>query len=233
MIYDGYTTDFDLMKEQLIQGAELTDYWNFPVVEPFCGKITKTVSFKESFNKTFTDYSNTNLNFFEDDCNFAQIWNNPWRYLEHLQKFKIVCMTDFSRAEEAPLPISLWNNYRNMALARWMSNNGIEIIPSISTLPESCWEWCFDGFPKHSVYCCCTNGFVRDEYKHEYFIKAFHEAEKRIEPEFVYIIGRKIVDLEPICGIMYLNNSSMNNEIRIKGHETANTLNRIKRIVKK
>lgn len=211
MIYSGYTTDYDLMNEELIQGAELTEYWNFPVLDSFYGKITNTVSFKESFQKKFTDFRNSNLNFFEDDWKFNQIWNSPFRYLEHLQKFQSVCMPDFSRAAEAPLPLSLWNNYRNMVLARWMSDNGIKVIPCISTLLESCWEWCFDGFPKHSVYCCCTNGFVKDEYKHEYFIKAFHEAEKRLEPEFVYIIGRKIVDLEPECGIMYLNNSSMNN----------------------
>lgn len=232
MIYSGYTTDFDLMKEELIQGAELTDYWNFPIIDSYHGKISKTVSFKESFQKKFTDYENSNLNFFEDDCYFNQLWNNPFRYLKHLQKFQSICMPDFSKAEEAPLPLSLWNNYRNMVLARWMSDNGIKVIPSISTLPKSCWEWCFDGFPKRSVYCCCTNGFVKDEYKHEYFIKAFHEAEKRLEPEFVYIVGRKIFDLEPKCDIMYLNNCSMNNSKAIK-QENLYMPSRIKRFVQK
>lgn len=212
MIYSGFTTDYDLMKEELIQGAELTDYWNFPILDSFHGTITKTVSFKESFQNKFTDHENSNLNFFEDDWKFNQIWNNPFRYLEHLQKFQSVCMPDFSRAEESPLLLSLWNNYRNMVLARWMSNNGIKVVPCITTLPQSCWEWCFDGFPKHSVYCCCTNGFLKDEYKRDYFIKAFHEAEKRLEPDFVYIIGRKIIDLDANCGIIYLNNSSMNNQ---------------------
>lgn len=211
MKYSGFTTNYDLMNEELIQGAELTYYWNFPIIEPFYGKISNTASFKESFQKKPIDYENCNLNFFEDDYKFSQIWNSPWRYLEHLRKFQSVCMPDFSVAEEAPLPLSIWNNYRNMALARWMSNNGIDVVPTIPTLPESCWEWCFDGLPKHSAYCCCTNGFVRDKRKHEYFIKAFHEAEKRLEPDFVYIIGRKIVGLEAKCDIIYLNNSSMNN----------------------
>ena len=228
MRYEGFTTDFDLLKEELIQGAELTDYWNFPVLDSFHGTVEKTVSFKESFQKKFTDYENTTLNFFEDDCFFNQLWNSPFRYLEHLQKFKNVCMPDFSKAAEAPLPISLWNNYRNMALARWMSDNGIDVIPSISTLPESCWSWCFDGFPKHSIFCCCTNGFIKNEYKKEYFKKAFYEAEKRLEPDSIYIVGRKIVDLEPNCDIIYLDNCSMNNS---KAIYQANlyTQNRIKR----
>lgn len=230
MIYEGFTSDYDLFNEELIQGAELTDYWNFPVINPFHGKIAKTVSFKESFQKKFSDYENANLNFFEDDWKFNQIWNSPFRYLEHLQKFQSVCMPDFSRAAESPLPLSLWNNYRNMVLAKWMSGNGIKVVPLFSTLPESCWEWCFDGFPKRSVYCCCTNGFVKDGYKHEYFLRAFREAEKRLEPEFVYIIGRKIVDLEPGCGIMYLNNSSMNN-YQAMHQANAYTPNRKKRIV--
>ena len=54
--------------------------------------------------------------------------------------------------------------------------------------------------------------------------------EKRLEPEFVYIIGRKIVDLEPECGIMYLNNSSMNNYQAIH-QANSYTPNRKKRIV--
>ena len=232
MVYEGFTTDYDLMNEELIQGAELTDYWNFPIINPYHGEIRKTVSFKESFKKKFNEHEVSNLNFFEDDCFFNQIWNSPFRYLDHLKKFQSVCMPDFSKAEEAPLAISLWNNYRNMALARWMTNNGIKVVPSISTLPESCWEWCFDGFPKHSVYCCSTNGFLKDEYKHEYFIKAFHEAEKRLEPEFVYIIGRKVIDLEPDCGIIYLNNCSMNNEKLIKGMNLY-TPKRIVKIVNK
>lgn len=220
MIYEGYTTDFDLMKEELIQGAELTNYWNFPIVDAFHGEVEKTVSFKESFSKELKQEENTTLNFFEDDCYFNQVWNNPFRYLNHLQKFKSVCMPDFSKAEEAPLPISIWNNYRNMALARWMSDNGIDVIPSISTLPKSCWEWCFDGFPKHSVYCCCTNGFVKNNYKREYFKKAFAEAEKRLEPELVYMVGRKVLDLSASCNIVYLNNCSMNNEGRIRKTNT-------------
>lgn len=61
-------------------------------------------------------------------------------------------------------------------------------------------------------------------------MRAFREAEKRLEPEFVYIIGRKIVDLEPECGIMYLNNSSMNNYQAMRQSNTY-TPNRKKRIV--
>lgn len=231
MIYSGYTTDFDLMKEELIQDSELTDYWNFPVLEEFHGEINRTVSFKESFSKLVKNHETINLNFFEDDCYFNQIWNNPFRYLEHLKKFESVCMPDFSKAEEAPFPINIWNNYRNMVLARWMYDNGIKVIPSISTLPESCWEWCFDGFPKHSVYCCCTNGFIKNEYKREYFKRSFAEAEKRFEPECVYMIGRKIEDLKSDCSIIYLNNCSMNNENRIK-QPNMYTATKIERIVK-
>lgn len=210
MIYNGFTTDYDLMKEELIQCAELTDYWNFPVLDSFRGTVEKTVSFKESLRKSFNDFENCNLNFFEDDYYYNGIWNNPYKYLNHFKKFQSVCMPDFSKGEQSPLPISLWNNYRNMVLASWMSNNGINVIPCISTLTEPCWEWCFDGFPKHSVYCCCSNGFVKDDRQREVFIKGFHEAEKRIEPEFVYIVGRKIADFNPKCDIMYLDSSSMN-----------------------
>lgn len=210
MIYTGYTTNYDLMKEELIQGAELTDYWNFPIMDSFHGTIEKTVSFKESLSKSFTDHESCNLNFFEDDYYYSAIWTNPFKYLNHFKKFKSVCMPDFSKGEMSPLPISLWNNYRNMVLARWMADKGIDVIPCISTLTPPCWDWCFDGFPKHSVYCCCTNGFLKDEGKREVFINGFYEAEKRLEPEFVYIIGRKIVELNPRCGTMYLDSSSMN-----------------------
>ena len=41
MIYKGFTSDYDLFNEELIQGAELTDYWNFPVLNPFHGNLSK------------------------------------------------------------------------------------------------------------------------------------------------------------------------------------------------
>lgn len=160
MRYYGYTTDFDVMKEELIQGAELTDYWNFPILEPYHGSAENTVSFRKSFEKSFSDCDHTNLNFFEDDHYFNSLWNSPFRYLEHLRKFQSVCMPDFSKSEETPLPINIWNNYRNRALAFWMQENGIDVVPTMSVMPESCWGWCWDGMPKGSTYCCCTNGMV-------------------------------------------------------------------------
>lgn len=211
MGYCGYTTDFDIMKEELIQGAELTDYWNFPILKPYHGSAFKTISFRKSFEKSFDDYGNTNLNFFEDDHYFQSLWNSPFKYLEHLQKFQSVCMPDFSKSDEAPLPINIWNNYRNRTLAFWMQENGIDIIPTMSVMPESCWDWCWDGMPKYSTYCCCTNGMVRDRAKRKGFIKSFHEAERRLRPEKVIVVGGKIDELNPVCEIIYLDSRSGQN----------------------
>ena len=214
MRYYGYTTDFDVMKEELIQGAELTDYWNFPILEPYHGSAENTVSFRKSFEKSFSDCDHTNLNFFEDDHYFNSLWNSPFRYLEHLRKFQSVCMPDFSKSEETPLPINIWNNYRNRALAFWMQENGIDVVPTMSVMPESCWGWCWDGMPKGSTYCCCTNGMVKDKVKRDNFIKSFHEAERRLRLERVIIVGGKIDELNPACEVVYLDSRSAQNTKR-------------------
>lgn len=217
MGYFGFTTDFDIMKEELIQGAELTNYWNFPILKPYHGKAKKTISFRKSFEKNFNDYENTNLNFFEDDHYFNSLWNSPFRYLDHLRNFQSVCMPDFSKSEETPLPINIWNNYRNRALAFWMQENGIDVIPTLSVMPESCWEWCWDGMPKYSTYCTCTNGMVKNREKREGFMRAFHEAEKRLCPERVIIVGGRIDGLNPGCEVFYLDSRSKQNSQRLNG----------------
>lgn len=234
MVYDNITTDFDTCRELLIQGAELTEKYNFPILKAVHEFPVKTISFRDSFGRKIENYEEWNINFFEDDVRFEALWNNPYKYLNHLQKFQSVCMPDFSMSMYAPFPLNIWNAYRNRALSYWMSQNGIAVISNAMIVDELFWDWCWDGLPKHSTLCCCTNGRAVNEEEKLKFSKQFEQMEKVLEPETVIIIGRKIEFLKPRADIIYLDSRVMQLEksksIANKNIKNLVSLNRLKRL---
>ena len=80
-----------------------------------------------------------------------RLWNNPKAYVKKLKKFRGVISPDFSLYRNMPLCMQLWNTYRNRALAVWMQDNGIEVIPNIRFNDERTYSFCFDGVEKNST----------------------------------------------------------------------------------
>lgn len=205
MGYDNVTTDFDTCRELLIQGAELTKEYNFPILQAVHEYPINTISFRDSFKEAEENKGKCNINFFEDDVRFESLWNSPYRYLEHLQDFESVCMPDFSISMHAPFPLNLWNTYRNRVLSHWLSKNGIKVIPNAMIVDEMFWGWIWEGLPKYSTLCCCTNGrAINDEEKVKFSVQ-FQKMESVLCPETVIIFGRKIECLKPKSNIIYMD----------------------------
>lgn len=202
MTYSGFSTQDDVFKELLIQGAELTEKHNFPVLFPVDVKPKETVSFSSSFKKSNT--IRENLNFYEHDKSFISLWNSPDRYIDHLAEYGSICMPDYTIAFEAPYPQNLYNKYRSHALAYWLSVQGITVIPHVSIMPEMFWDWIWEGIPKHSTICCTTNGRVKTEELRRDFCAQFTEMCRRTEPDRCLIYGRELGGLKADCEIVYL-----------------------------
>ena len=74
-----------------------------------------------------TDFNGT-CHFFMHDYKLERIWSRPDKYIDYLKKFEAVCMTDFSMYEDAPIPIALYNKFRNQWLANYFQSEGIKVI---------------------------------------------------------------------------------------------------------
>lgn len=209
-MYNQLSTDFDVMKEFLICGADLTEQ-GFPILNPVSLIPQKSIDFSESGKRTLKKVKDTNINFYIADCKFTAIWNNPDRYLERLKCFHSVCSPDFTIDTQMPLVMQKWNKYRNMALSHYYYINGITVIPSVNVMPFKGREWLLDGIPTHSTLACCTNGRIKSKKSRLEFCQGFYEMCDRLMPNRVIIVGR--IPQELNTNVEILNFDSRNQRI--------------------
>ena len=221
-MYNSVHTSIDVMKEFLITGCELTEKYQFPVI-PKCTLDTipeDSIDFEESFSRKIKNHRKLNVNFYIDDAKFTRFWNNTDKYLEHLKCFHSVTMPDFSIStgeRGMPMPLNIYNKYRNHALAWYLYLNGIKVIPSVSIADSQNYDWCFDGLPKSSVLSVCTNGRIKAKASRIEFCEGFKVMCDRLEPIKVIIVGRVPDELKTDVEIVnYMTrNQRINN--RMKG----------------
>ena len=220
-MYIGFHTAEDVMREYLIQGANLDEY-GFPILEPInISDIQETIDFGESFKRTIKNHKKLNVNFYVHDKVFERFWNNTDRYLEHLKCFHSVIAPDFSISVGStgmPKVMNQWNKYRNHALAWYMYINNIKVIPTVSILDKNNYDWGFSGLPKHSTLACCTNGRVRSKTAREDFCNGFYEMCSRLEPLNVIVVGHIPEELNSPVEIINLKsrNQKINEEMERK-----------------
>ncbi len=192
-MYNQIHTVEDVMREYLIQGANLDEY-GIPILKAVnVSSITDTIDFGESFSRRIRNHKKININFYVNDNVFQRIWSNTQRYIDHLKCFHSICSPDFSIATGKtgmPFAMNLWNKYRNHALGYYMSLQGIKVIPSVSILDKENWDWGFSALPMRSTLACCTNGRVRSKAARVEFCEGFYEMCERLDPLRVIIVGR-------------------------------------------
>ena len=180
-MYTGCHTAFDVMKEYLILGAELDGEYQIPIV-PACNLETlpeDSVDFEDSFSRKIKK--------------FTRLFNNPDKSTDHLKCFHSVTMPDFSIATGSsgmPFALNIYNKYRNHALAWYLHMQGITVIPSVSIADKDNYDWCFDGYPMHSILSVCTNGRVRSKAARLEFCDGFKAMCYRLEPTQVIVVGK-------------------------------------------
>lgn len=222
-MYEGFHTAEDVMREHLIQGANL-DKYGVPELYPInVSHGDDSVDFGESFNRRIRNHKQLNVNFYVNDNVFTRLWNNPDKYIEHLRCFHSVIAPDFSISTGRtgmPFAMNLWNKYRNHALAWYMTVQGIKVIPSVSILDKDNWDWGFSGLPKRSILACCTNGRVRSKAARLEFCEGFYEMCNRLEPLRVIVVGHIPEELNSPVEI--LNYKTRNQKINEKMEEKRN-----------
>ena len=117
-------TAYDVMREYMIEGAELDGPYQFPMMPRYTGRPgTDTVDFKDSFDRRIKNHRDLTVNFYIHDNEFEKIWNCPDKYIEHLKCFNSVIAPDFSMAvgeNGMPFAMNIWQKYRNHAIAHYL-----------------------------------------------------------------------------------------------------------------
>ena len=136
------------------------------------------------------------VHFFTPDKEFERVWNTPARYIEILRPFVGVFSPDFSIYKDDPLVVQIYNVFRNRMMGAYWQENGLNVIPTVGWSTEESYDFCFEGVEKGSCVGTSTRGAIHRSESKKIFLAGYKEMLKRLEPEKVFIYGRRIKELE-------------------------------------
>ena len=205
----------DLLREYMVNGAERVGLYELPQLHKVCINKGPCNPVPYSEARRCRNAKVSTLHFFIDDERFSGIWNDPDKYLALLQDFQYVCTPDFSIYADMPVAMQIWNCYRNRALAYYLQENGVNIIPSAGWSDRKSFRWCFDGLPCNSTIAVSNNGCLSEQGRY-YFEMGLRFMVATIRPEKILIIGKQ-QDIDVDVPIIYLDGYSQQMQKRLEG----------------
>lgn len=172
----------------LVENAEYEGFFEIPKIRTSDEVPEKVVSFSKAMAKTRKDFDCWVM-FYEHDVKFERLWHNPKQYLKKLKKFKGIISPDFSLYRNMPLGMQMWNTYRGKALAHWLGENGIPVIPNVRWNDERTYLFCFDGIEKNKTVAIGTHGCLKRKEDKEYLKKGLEQLVKKLSPQRILVYG--------------------------------------------
>lgn len=145
------------------------------------------------------------VHFYEDDVAFERIWNHPNKYLPILQRYRGVISPDFSLYRDMPLVMQAWNTYRNRAVAHWLQENGVPVIPNIRWGDERSFSFCCDGIDSDGIIAVGSHGCIKSLHERRYFQHGLDYVIRTLHPKAIVVYGTApdvIFDAYRAAGIM-------------------------------
>lgn len=180
--------NYDVFHAFLVENADFDGYIELPVIKTSDELPEKVVAFSKAMSKSWSDFDCWVV-FYEHDKKIERLWNNPKQYLDKLKKFKGVISPDFSLYRNMPLVMQMWNTYRGRAIAVWLQNNGIKIIPNVRTADARTFRFAFKGIESNKTVAIGTHGCIKRKEDKYYFKNGLAELIKRLSPKTIIVYG--------------------------------------------
>lgn len=157
-------------------------FLNFEGDYPFLSSIFDINSFNiVTCNNYKKINENTLVSMFVDDYILERFWNNPLKYIKYFSKCKYVMSPDFSLLIGMPIPMQMWNVYRNRLVGHAWQSAGLKVIPTVSWSNMDSFDFCFQGIEYGSTVAISNIGCRNVEQK-KYFDDGFYEMVRVINP---------------------------------------------------
>lgn len=88
-----------------------------------------------------------------------------------------------------PLCMQIWNTYRGKALAYWLQDKGVEVIPNVRWGDERTYELACLGVEKYKTIAVGTHGCIRTVEGRNMFIAGFDYVIDKLKPQTVIVYG--------------------------------------------
>ncbi len=132
------------------------------------------------------------VHFYLDDYQFERVWSKPELYADNLMKFDSVFTPDFSLYLDMPMPLQIFNTYRNRLLGAYWQSRGMTVIPTLSWSNDKSYSFCFEGVEPGGVVTISTVGCYRNKHANKLFLEGLDEMVHRLEPKKVLVYGKDI-----------------------------------------
>lgn len=88
-----------------------------------------------------------------------------------------------------PLVMQQWNIYRSRAIAHWLQENGILVIPNVRYGDERTFEISCAGINKHGIIAIDSHGCIKLLDDRKYFANGLSYVVDKLEPTTIVIYG--------------------------------------------
>lgn len=180
--------NYDVFHAFLVENADYDGYIELPKIKTSDNIPERLVTFSKAMSQSWKDFDCWVV-FYEHDKNFERLWHNPKQYLDKLKKFKGIISPDFSLYRNMPLVLQMWNTYRGRALAVWLKDNGIEVIPNVRFGDERTYSFCFDGVEENKTVSVGTHGCIKHKEDKIFFKAGLAALVKRLSPKTIIVYG--------------------------------------------
>jgi hypothetical protein len=191
----------DVFNAFLVKNADYDGDEEIPRVRTSSLIPTQAVAFsKATLQANFNQW----VHFYEHDEKFEKLWREPKRYLPLIKKFKGIISPDYSLYYDMPYCMQVWNTYRGKALAYWLQQNDVEVIPNVRWGDERTFDVATLGIEKGKTFAVGTHGCIKTVEGRNMFISGFDYAVKKLQPQKVIVYGRmprRIFGLAEMYGI--------------------------------
>lgn len=198
----------DVFNSFLVKNATYDGYDEIPRIITSNLLPDNLISFSTARkNKTKLVKKNTWVHFYENDSTFECFWRNPQKYLPLLKRYSGVISPDFSLYYDMPLNMQKYNTYRGKALAHWLHENDIEIIPNVRWGDDRTYNTACLGVEHNKTIAIGTHGCIKTKIEKQLFIDGFDYVINKLEPKTIIVYGRmpdKIFCLAKMSGISLL-----------------------------
>jgi len=176
----------DVFHAFLVENADYEGFFEIPKLDYSCEKPLKVIAFSKAIKSK--DYDCW-VHFFEDDVAFERIWNKPRKYLPILKKSKGVFSPDFSVYRDMPLVMQYWNIYRSRAIARWLQDNGVNVITNVRWGDRRTYSISCCGVPKNGTIVVGSHGTLKNVDDREWFVNGLKYAVYTLHPTVIVVYG--------------------------------------------
>lgn len=177
----------DVFRAFLVKNATYSGEQEIPCLKKETAIPNSLILFSKAISsKSFDSW----VCFYEDDVNFERIWNNPRKYLPILKRFAGVVSPDFSLYRDMPLVMQEWNVYRNRAIAHWLQEEGVSVIPNIRWGDKRTYKICCNGIQQGGTIAIGSHGCIKLLQEREPFKSGLDYVVSRLHPKTIVVYGK-------------------------------------------